>query len=364
MNENRNWVDQNSIWINQSLNYSLNPKCLCHNSQLFTAVKFGFHSVRALYLHTMNAKKTKIMIFRNRGRSPNLKFNWDGKPLEIVNNFTYFGVLFTAKLSKKATLNNSIKKAKFALNNLFLIFYKGKLKTFEARIKLFNSLVRSVLFYAMPIWGLQFLHDFEKFETCFLRKIFCLPNLVPRWAINIETVHKTIRSYFYGAVLNFLARILTKPETHPVRQCYDALMDLKAKHNSIENWCQQMENIMKTIKAENVWNSQDADQLYRSKSLILEKLRQGEINDYVNLMLGTSKYKHLKHVKNKVITEKYLNSSNWWETRGVRRRITPSSTRFFGQNFTPSPSIILIDASTRRRVDAPSIRNHRRGIFK
>ena len=51
------------------------------------------------------------------------------------------------------------------------------------------------------------------------------------------------------------------------------------------------------------------------------------------------------------------------DSRGVRRRITPSSTRFFGQNFTPSPSIIFIDASTRRRVDAPSIRNHRRGIF-
>jgi len=33
--------------------------------------------------------------------------------------------------------------------------------------------------------------------------------------------------------------------------------------------------------------------------------------------------------------------------RGVRRRITPSSTRFFGQNFTPSPSITFIEFSNK-----------------
>jgi len=48
----------------------------------------------------------------------------------------------------------------------------------------------------------------------------------------------------------------------------------------------------------------------------------------------------------------------------VRRRITSSSTRFFGQNFKLSPSIIFIDASKRGRVDAPSIRNHRCGSLK
>ena len=44
----------------------------------------------------VNTNKTKIMIFKKGGRNRNdLVFTYDGLEVEIVNKFTYLGIVFT-----------------------------------------------------------------------------------------------------------------------------------------------------------------------------------------------------------------------------------------------------------------------------
>ena len=46
---------------------------------------------------TVNKSKTKIVIFRKRGRLPaNLQFNYKGSKIDIVNKFCYLGIVFTS----------------------------------------------------------------------------------------------------------------------------------------------------------------------------------------------------------------------------------------------------------------------------
>ena len=64
---------------------------------------------------TINTSKTKIMVFRKGGILPrNLVFNYNGTLLEIVTNFKYLGIGFTAGRSfseAQATLAGQAQKA-------------------------------------------------------------------------------------------------------------------------------------------------------------------------------------------------------------------------------------------------------------
>ena len=68
---------------------------------------------------TVNCKKTKVVIFRKGGRLPkDLKFTYNGLELEIVNKFTYLGVVFISGRScfeTQKTLAGQAMKAIFCL---------------------------------------------------------------------------------------------------------------------------------------------------------------------------------------------------------------------------------------------------------
>jgi hypothetical protein len=45
---------------------------------------------------TVNCDKTKVMIFKKSGRlRQNISFKYKGQNLEIVNKFTYLGIVFS-----------------------------------------------------------------------------------------------------------------------------------------------------------------------------------------------------------------------------------------------------------------------------
>jgi len=58
----------------------------------------------------INNSKTKCMVF-HRGRLPQCSFTLNSVALEIVNNFSYLGFLFSSQLSFSAHLNNVTAKA-------------------------------------------------------------------------------------------------------------------------------------------------------------------------------------------------------------------------------------------------------------
>ena len=46
---------------------------------------------------SVNRDKTKVVVFRKGGRlSDNLSFYYDGHKLDIVNKYTYLGIVFTS----------------------------------------------------------------------------------------------------------------------------------------------------------------------------------------------------------------------------------------------------------------------------
>ena len=102
----------------------------------------------------VNINKTKVMIFRKGGTlSRNLEFILNGCALEIVNKFSYLGIVFTAGGSfseAQATLSGQAQKSIFKLKR-----YLSKFENISVQhtLELFDKLVTPVLNYGSEVWG-------------------------------------------------------------------------------------------------------------------------------------------------------------------------------------------------------------------
>ena len=94
------------------------------------------------------------MIFRKGGKLPrNLKFFFNNEEIEIVNKYSYLGVVFTTGGSfsdAQATLSGQAQKAIFKLKR-----YVAKFEnlTVKHTLELFDKLVSPILNYASEIWA-------------------------------------------------------------------------------------------------------------------------------------------------------------------------------------------------------------------
>ena len=118
---------------------------------------------------TVNVIKTKIVIFRKGGRlpfninSPTIK----GVEIEIVNKYSYLGVVFTSGGScfkTQQTLAGQALKAIFTLNK----YLSPKVAHVLDR---FDRLIAPILNYSSEVWGFHKSDDVETVHLHFCKKL-------------------------------------------------------------------------------------------------------------------------------------------------------------------------------------------------
>ena len=130
----------------------------------------------------VNVEKSKIVFF-SQGRTPNnLKFNFNGKQLEIVDEFNYLGVLLTKNgnfhKSKMFAINEGTKAMYEALK-----FSKIHSLSINSQLDLFDKLVKPTLLYGCEIWGLGNLKIIERVHIKFCKLLLQLKNSTPTYMI-------------------------------------------------------------------------------------------------------------------------------------------------------------------------------------
>lgn len=106
------------------------------------------------HLPTVNINKTKIVIFSKGSRSSQVGlWSYAGNILEIVQNFTYFGVNFTSKLSFSGVADDLANKGKRALNSVLSSMYKYSQLPKSVFFKLFDSKIAPIMLYGSELWG-------------------------------------------------------------------------------------------------------------------------------------------------------------------------------------------------------------------
>ena len=140
---------------------NLSSWCLLMVERLFLAVPRGclqfvivvFPDHTHLLFLTVNVEKTKIVVFRKGGTlAQNDRWYFAEQEVEIVNSFTYLGVVFTSGGSFMQNAKTLSGKALRARHQLLQIIKEVE-TPINISFKLFDSLVASVVMYGSEIWG-------------------------------------------------------------------------------------------------------------------------------------------------------------------------------------------------------------------
>ena len=103
---------------------------------------------------TLNATKTKVVVFRKGGRlSRNCVFEYGRKNIEIVSYFKYLGIYFSTSGSFSYGIQELVKSARRALFCLKKCISNNPEITAKMQIDLFNTMVAPILFYGNEVWG-------------------------------------------------------------------------------------------------------------------------------------------------------------------------------------------------------------------
>ena len=137
---------------------------------------------------TINTNKTKIMVFE-KGRHSYPKIYLNGTELEVVTSFRYLGVELFKNGNWARTQKHIAQHASRALYKLYNLFNQITVPIRE-QLKLFDSLVGSILSYSAESWGHHEAPDIERVHTKFMRNI-----LGVRKSTNISALYGELGRY-------------------------------------------------------------------------------------------------------------------------------------------------------------------------
>ena len=141
---------------------------------LFSDNRFGlqrgldkFHEYCNDWGLEVNVEKTKCLVFKNGGRKNRLdKWYYNGNEIETVSEFKYLGFIFSSSGKFKTGLDNLLARGEKALFDMMSSINDYNDMTFDMKLSLYDSLVKSVICYGCEIWGFC---EAKRLETFYLR---------------------------------------------------------------------------------------------------------------------------------------------------------------------------------------------------
>lgn len=242
---------------------------------------------------TVNANKTKIMVFRKNPRKLSKfipKFFLGAKEIEIVKSYEYLGIIFSDSGNFNAAADNAIANARKAMGASQLIVRRMGHFDCKTAEKLLSSLTLSVLLYEAPVWALDKLELVEKVQTSFYKQLLSLPNNTPDYAIRLETNRPPVAYHVLNLILSWASKILSMPNTRYPKILFRKLKELHIRDpNSSPNWFSKVNNIFASCELSQSWVNRDSPFNEAERhSILTNYLNRSVLNDKTSLTNSSS----------------------------------------------------------------------------
>lgn len=86
---------------------------------------------------------------------------WGNGKIEEVKEFKYLGYYFQKNWCWETHIRETVKKARITMAQVWGIWQRKFKNNFERKMKMFKSLVKSILLYAAEIWEWKYFKDDE-----------------------------------------------------------------------------------------------------------------------------------------------------------------------------------------------------------
>ena len=196
----------NNVWIRMLL-YADDIVFIAPDPDILQNMINKLHKYCDLWDLKVNLNKSKIMVFRKKGRLKK-SYNWKygNSAIEVVTSYKYLGINFTSTGQFGSHLNTQLAVAKMGLNTIYRSIFNLQSRNIDSYFKLFESVSRSVLCYAAQVWGFEKYDVVEKLLRFFIKKLFRLPYNTPNYMLLLETGKDPIFVYTLKLHWSFILR--------------------------------------------------------------------------------------------------------------------------------------------------------------
>jgi len=188
----------------------------------------------------INLNKTNVVAYgtsKRKNKSP--KFYWGEETIQPASEYKYLGVILREKINHNEICSDLLSKAAAAETQLLKLIEKAKIKTLKSRLKLFDSLCKSILMYCAHIWGIYTLEKLEKFQLRFLRRLLNLPSYTPAAFLRLETQCTPITLQILKNAINYIIKTLQDDRDsfakHSLKELLAHRNNIKMKYNYVRD---------------------------------------------------------------------------------------------------------------------------------
>ena len=153
---------------------------------------------------TVNVDKTKVMTVAQRAcwSKTDIRFVYNGNEVEKVKEYTYLGVPFHCSGKFNAASRYFKNKGLAALHAINQIAYRGKIKRWVARNKLYDACTLPAMLYGSEVWGFSSYEALETVQMKFLKQNLGVIKTTANHATRAETGRISIQTHIHKKMLS------------------------------------------------------------------------------------------------------------------------------------------------------------------
>jgi hypothetical protein len=279
-------------------------------NKIDTAAKF-FNQVGL----KVNISKTNVVVYSKKKPKDFNKYEWkwDGAKLEIKNAYVYLGVPLPSSLNFSTTVKSFTTKGQAACVKVKEIVHRSGVPLISTHVKLFNSIARSTLMYASPLWALKHTEEVDKVQNQFFKNVLRLPKSAPGYFVRSECGVQKVSLQILKDTLGFIARTLARDDDAPVKQCllqqFQWCQEAKTKMEMKYCWMYKVKKLLQQVGEETILKITDHRNFYNVRERVVNKYAEFLQNDDNRRIQSSSYIPHYPSVKSTNCRENYFNNN-------------------------------------------------------
>lgn len=257
----------------------------------------------------INCRKTKVVIFRASPRCrkrPSLLL--DNEPIEYVNSVTYLGVPFSCTGKFRQAADFFVNRGTKALGKVREILVKGKVRSWETSLKLFNSIAAATALHASEVWALGHLDRVEGLYIRFFKNLFNLHRTTPNHFVRIESGVSPLRMAILKRTLKWWITLMSMERDDLPRRCYERILDRTCFHpeNLHDSWFAPLGRVLGIVGYEDVFRCASYTWIMKNKNDILERWRNHLISVDIERVMASRYNPRYRHLSSLGAGEEYI----------------------------------------------------------
>ena len=253
----------------------------------------------------VNTEKTKVMVFRKRGKIRNdEKWFYCNNVLEVVDNFNYLGSVLnytgTYNLNYETLAGKGLKAMNLLLHNTERFDLKP-----SVLIQLFDAFVGSILNYSCEVNGFSKNKNLERIHLKFCKRILNVKNSTSNMGVYGELGRYPLFINRYSRIVKYWCKIV-ESDNILIKHIYNLLL-LDVQRGK-QNWCSNVKYLLDSYGFSYVWENPTSVNLKAFQAEIRLRIIDVFKQTWYNSLTNSSSLSLYKEFKVKFEFEKYLDN--------------------------------------------------------